>query len=95
MNTSDNKLNPSQPNKVKLTKDVLSTLMRQVEQTKEGMYSCKETFDLLDEYIDYSIDNEDAAKLMPLVKAHLDACPPCTQQYEVLQRILEATSTDE
>ncbi len=90
MNTFNDMLNPNQPNKVKLTKEVLTNLMRQVEQTKEGMYTCQETFDLLDEYIDCTIDNEDAAKLMPLVKAHLDACPPCTQQFKVLQRILEA-----
>ena len=73
---------------MKLTEEVLTQLMRQVEQTKEGMYTCQETFDLLDEYIDLTIDNEDAAKLMPLVKAHLDACPPCTTQYKILQRVL-------
>ncbi len=74
-----------------LNENVLKALMQQVEQTKEGMYSCEETFDLLDEYVEMVNSKQDAAQLMPLVKAHLDKCRGCTQNYEILLNILSAS----
>ncbi len=74
-----------------LNENTLKALMQQVEQTKEGMYTCEETFDLLDEYVEMINSDQDAAQLMPLVKAHLDKCPGCSQNYEVLLNILNAS----
>lgn len=65
-------------------------LMQLVEQTEEGHYSCAETFDLLDEYVDLVVDNKGAELLMPIVKRHLDHCPGCQDQYEILLNILQS-----
>ena len=67
----------------------LARLMLQIEQTKEGEYRCEETLDLLDEYAELEVSDRDAARLMPLVKGHLDHCVDCTERYESLLRILE------
>jgi len=72
------------------TEDIVIDLMRQVEETRDGMYTCAETFDLLDEYADLVQSNQDAEKLMPLVKAHLDVCPECRPEFETLINILES-----
>lgn len=68
----------------------LRHLMRQIEETYPGEYSCAETYDLLDEYVDLVRTREEAAALMPYVKRHLDHCPNCTEQYEILLNILES-----
>jgi hypothetical protein len=67
----------------------LASLMRQVERTEEGQYSCEETFALLDEYAEMVVSGADAAALMPLVEAHLRVCPECGPRFEALRLILE------
>lgn len=72
-----------------LTEEVVIDLMKQLKNTHEGMYSCAESFALLDEYADLVVDDKDAEILMPLVKAHLDACPDCKKEYQVLMKVLK------
>ncbi len=73
-----------------LNQAALLDLMRRLENVEENAYSCEETFDLLDEYVELVVTDEEAAALMPLVKNHLDMCPDCRERYEILLRILEA-----
>lgn len=72
-----------------LTEEMVADLMRQIEKTQEGMYSCAESFALLDEYVDMISSGEDAARLMPLVKAHLDVCPDCHEAYDMLRSVIQ------
>jgi len=69
--------------------EIITTLMRLVEKTNEGEYSCEETFDLLDEYVELAFAEQDVATLMPLVKKHVDHCPDCGPRYEILLDILQ------
>lgn len=70
----------------------LTLLMQLLEQTQEGEYSCSETFDLLDEYVEIVAGNpQEAAHLMPYVKRHLDHCKDCTEQYETLLLVLQGS----
>ncbi len=72
--------------------ETISLLMELIEQTREGEYSCEETFDLLDEYVELALGNqEEAVTLMPLVKNHIDGCPDCHDRYEALLQILQTT----
>jgi hypothetical protein len=70
---------------------VLVRLMQLLEQTREGEYSCRETLDLLDEYIDLGIANCAAAEIMPLLAQHLAHCVECQERYQVLLKILTRT----
>lgn len=76
-----------------VTSDRLHALMQLLAETQEDQYSCQETFDLLDQYVELVRGREQADLLMPLVKKHLDNCPGCHEEYDVLIRILEAEST--
>ena len=67
----------------------VTTLMQLIEQTNEGEYSCEETFDLLDEYVELVADGQDVEVLMPLVKKHVDHCPDCGPRFEILLDILQ------
>lgn len=68
----------------------LAVLMRQIQLTHAGQYTCSETADLLDEYVDLVVSRDDAERLLPLVKGHLDHCVDCTERYEALLRISAA-----
>jgi hypothetical protein len=61
-----------------------------IEHTKEGEYTCQETLDLLDEYVELVINKEDFAAIMPLVRCHVTDCPDCTERYETLIQILQS-----
>jgi hypothetical protein len=73
----------------RLDEQSLVRLMQLVEQTQEGHYSCAETFDLLDEYVELVVNNQEAELLLPIVKRHIDLCPGCHDKYEILLNILQ------
>ena len=74
-----------------IDEDTVTTLMRRIEQTNEGEYSCEETFDLLDEYVELVAAGQDVEGLMPLGKKHVDHCPDCGPRSEILLDILQNT----
>lgn len=72
---------------------LVKNLMEMLDHTHEGMYSCEETFALLDEYVELIADEEEAATLMPYVKRHLDKCPDCHDVYATLLSIIQSESS--
>ncbi len=72
-----------------LDPESLQKLMQLVEHTDPECYSCEEAFDLLDEYAELMIASGYQEELMPLVRAHLDRCSGCQQQYDMLVAILD------
>ena len=73
-----------------LSEEDIKRLMHMIDHTHEGMYSCEETFDLLDEYVELVASHEEAAMLMPYVQRHLDLCEHCNEAYEALLLALTA-----
>lgn len=71
----------------------LVTLMQRLEKTMEGAYSCDEAFALLDEYVEMIADDEEAKRLMPLVQNHLDMCPDCRDEFEILLHVLKTADS--
>ena len=49
---------------------------------------CEQVDKVLDEYAEIEIRKEDAARLMPLVREHLDMCHSCCDEYEALLDVL-------
>ena len=72
-----------------LDEQALASLLQQIQLTKAGQYTCAETAELLDEYVDLVASHEEAASLLPLVKGHLDHCVDCTEKYEILLDIVQ------
>jgi hypothetical protein len=54
---------------------------------REPEVSCESCFDLLDEYVDRELAGEDAAASMPGLRAHLEGCPACLEDYESLRAL--------
>jgi hypothetical protein len=70
-----------------LSQEILVDLMQRIEKTAENAYCCEEVFALLDEYVEL-VDEEEAKRVMPLVKNHLDMCQDCQDEYEILRHVV-------
>jgi hypothetical protein len=47
--------------------------------------SCEECFDRLDSYVEVELEGGDPDAAVPGLRAHLDGCPACREDYESLR----------
>ena len=52
--------------------------------------SCERCFELLDEYVDRTLDGDDADASVPGMRAHLEGCPACHEDYDSLLALVAA-----
>jgi len=78
-----------------LSNEAVLKFLRVLESVREEEASCDEVYAKIDQYVENEVDRKDAARLMPLVREHLDLCSECCEEYEALLDILEKTSKDE
>ena len=71
-------------------KDFIRQLLEHLAKTEEHEATCDEVFEVLDIYTEAVAQGEDAEQLLPLVRAHLELCRCCKEEYETLLSILEA-----
>ena len=76
-----------------LSDEVVEGFLRVLEKVRTEDVTCKEVFEQLDEYVEKEVDGKDAARLMPLLREHLDICSHCCDEYEALLEVIEK-STD-
>jgi hypothetical protein len=69
----------------------MDKLLRMVEDTDDVEISCDDVLEVLDQYVEAELRGEDVAVMWPLVKRHLDRCKDCSEEYEALVRILQAS----
>ena len=69
---------------------VVAQLVRSLQVTHEEECACDEFHDLIDQYAETNIRGEDAERLMPLIKNHLEICHECCEEYEALLDVLQA-----
>jgi predicted anti-sigma-YlaC factor YlaD len=48
---------------------------------------CEECFELLDEYVDADLAGRDADRAVPGMRAHLEGCPACREEYDSLRAL--------
>ena len=65
--------------------------IRVLEEVRVEELTCDEIFTKLDEYVECEVDQKDAARLMPLIREHLDLCQECCEEYEALLHVIEET----
>ena len=69
--------------------EVIAGFLRVLEEARIEDMPCDQVYARLDEYVEHEVESKDAAKLMPLLREHLDACPECCEEYEALLNCLE------
>jgi hypothetical protein len=50
---------------------------------------CDECFERLDEYVDLELQGERADDQVPGMRAHLEGCPACHEEYQSLRGLVE------
>jgi hypothetical protein len=75
--------------KPEIPEPLVEWLIRSLENTQEEELSCDDVFALIDQYAEAHMRGEDAARLMPLLKQHLDICHECFEEYDALVDVLE------
>lgn len=78
-------INPRQD----INEEVIVGFLEVLEKVREEEASCTEIYKCLDEYVEKQVHGNDASKLMPLVREHLDMCSECCEEYEALLVVLE------
>ena len=53
---------------------------------------CDRCFELLDQYVDLELAEEDADARLPGMRAHLEGCPACHEDYESLRAFVASTT---
>lgn len=54
--------------------------------------TCEQCFELLDQYVDLDVAAEDADARLPGMRAHLEGCPACHEDYESLRELVAGTA---
>jgi hypothetical protein len=50
--------------------------------------TCEQCFELLNRYVDLELSDEAADAHLPGLRAHLDGCPACREDYESLRALV-------
>lgn len=82
-----NSFNP-QP---ELSDDVVLKFLNILEQARAEELSCSEIHARLDEFVENEVKSQQADKIAPLIREHLDMCPDCCEEYEALLAVVEHT----
>jgi len=83
------KQKPSSGNTMESDKsEMMQKVLTMLSKTQEVELTCDDVFAVLDQFAELAARGEDVSKLMPLVKHHLDMCPDCLHEYEVLESIV-------
>ena len=64
---------------------------REIESTQESELDCEQVFRLVDQLAEAVQRGEDGAPWMPLIRALLENCSDCRQEFEALLRVLQLT----
>lgn len=80
----------SKNGKMMLKFATLKRLIGSVLATEDKEITCDECFQHVDRFAELTLAGEDAGKVLPLVKAHLDRCPDCRAEFEALLDALHA-----
>jgi len=76
--------------------ELIRDLIRSLEEEdREESCSCEDVFAALDEYAELELRGEDAARLMPLLRKHMDRCHDCGEEHEALLDILHKTQSSQ
>ncbi len=75
-----------------ISDEALRAFLHALEEARVHDVPCSQVFLRLDEYVEKELNGEDAARLMPLLREHLDLCQDCCDEYEALLTAVEKSS---
>lgn len=73
-----------------LTSEQVGRLLKKLQQTREVELTCPECLDELDKYTQRVLDDTPLEGLLNSVREHLETCPCCTHQFQLVLETLQA-----
>jgi hypothetical protein len=73
-----------------LNPEQVSRLLTMIRHTREVELTCPECLDELDKYTQSILDGTPVAGALERVREHLEACPCCTDQFQLVLESLKA-----
>jgi hypothetical protein len=75
----------------RLTAEAALTLARELESTQEVEFDCDQVHRLMDQFAEAVQRGQDGAPWVSLIRAHLEKCGDCRQEFEALLRVLQSS----
>jgi hypothetical protein len=73
-----------------LNSEQVGRLLKMIRDTRELELTCPECLDELDKYTQSILDSMPIKGVLERVREHLEACPCCTAQFELVLETLDA-----
>ena len=68
----------------RLSNETLKKLVQSIISTRPEEIGCDMCIDQLAKFVEQELDGQDVAKIMPMIKHHLDSCLGCGEEYTAL-----------
>jgi hypothetical protein len=68
----------------------LSRWLKLIQMTQPEEISCSECFEHVSTFVELEVTGEEAPRLMPQLKQHIDQCQVCREEYELLRDLAQA-----
>jgi predicted anti-sigma-YlaC factor YlaD len=68
----------------------IQQLVLALKHTKNEELDCEDVYNLIDQYVELTLQGKDTQELLPLVYHHLEMCRDCREEYETLKDILSS-----
>ena len=77
---------------MKITKELISTLLGFVAKTSEAEISCQTCEDHIAQFVESELAGKEIPHALKAIEGHLKACPECAEELEFIRRALESES---
>ena len=75
---------------MKVEAEMIRQIMHQVVCTHDDEMDCQACFEHVDQFVELELQGKDSSEIMTLVKAHLERCRECREEYEALLEAVRA-----
>ena len=74
--------------------DHLNATLERLLGPAEPEILCDECFEKIDRFVDLELRGQDADHAIPGLRAHLEGCPACAEEYETLRALAAGSTRD-
>ena len=74
-----------------MTDETTDTTIKRLLGPAEPELLCDECFEKIDQYVDLELEGAPADEKIPGMRAHLEGCPACHEEYESLRELVRSS----
>ena len=68
----------------------IHALLTSIQETRDEEILCSDCLDQVSQFVDLELDGQPAETLMPMLHQHLNQCPVCMEEYDLLRELAQA-----